>query len=173
MAKACSKPMLSLCSAFAVFAVLAPAHGYADAGPGGPFFGLSGQWSGTGTVTMADGSIYRLRCKSANAVTANGRVIEQNLRCSSGKLRLDITSNVVSVGGLLSGSWAEATHRVRGTVSGLASRSGIFANVAGTGFAASMNVRTKGGKQSITMESFTLRPQRGTDDASVSVALQR
>jgi hypothetical protein len=122
---------------------------------------------------MADGPIERLGCKSANAVNANGRVIEQNLHCSSGRFRLDITSNVVSAGGLLSGSWAEAMHRVWGTVSGHANRAEIRANVAGTGFAARMNVRTKGGKQSIAMESFTLRPQRGTDVASVSVTLQR
>jgi len=122
---------------------------------------------------MADGSIERIGCNSANAVNANGRVIEQNLRCSSRRFRLDITSNVVSVGGLLSGTWVEATHRVWGNASGHANRAEIRANVAGTGFAARINVRTKGGKQSITMESFTLRPQRGTEVANVSVALQR
>lgn len=181
MAKRCLKPVLSLCSVLAAFGVLAPAHGYANTGSpgpflglsGGPFLGLSGHWSGTGTVTMADGSSERLRCKSANAVNPNGRAIEQNLSCASDRFRVDITSNAVSAGGSLSGTWAEKSRGVRGNVSGRARGSAIYANVAGIGFAARMNVRTKGGREAVAIQSFTLRPHRGTDVASVSVALHR
>jgi hypothetical protein len=173
MAIRCLRPVLSLCSVLAAVGMLAPAHGYADAGSRGPFLGLSGQWSGAGTITMADGSTERLRCKSANAVKANGRAIQQNLRCASDRFRLDVTSNVVSADGSLFGSWAEKSHGVWGSVSGRASGSAILANVAGIGFAASMYVRTKGDREAVAMQSFRLRPHRGTDGASISVALHK
>jgi hypothetical protein len=162
------KPVLSLCSVLTAVAILAPAHGHAETGPGGPFLGLSGQWSGTGTVTMADGSTERLRCKSANVVSASGKTIQQSLRCASDSYRLDISSNVVSEGGSLSGSWTESTRGVSGNVSGRASGSTIIANVAGAGFTALIDVRTQRDKQSVT-----IRPQSGTDVARVSVALHK
>ena len=173
MTKRCLKHVLSLCSVLTAVAMLAPAHGHAGTGSRGPFLGLSGQWSGAGTVSMADGSTERLRCKSANAVSANGRAIEQNLRCASDRFRLDITSDVSAKGGWLSGSWAEKSRGVWGNVSGRASGSAILAHVAGNGFAARMIVRTKGDREAVAMRSFTLRPHHGTDIASVSVALHK
>ena len=111
MDKHCLKLALGLCSAVAL---LAPAHGYTNSSPAGPFLGLSGQWAGAGTVTMADGSTERVRCNSVNAVNANGKLIKQNLRCTSDRFRLDITSNVAAKGGSLSGSWAEKSHGMWG-----------------------------------------------------------
>jgi hypothetical protein len=120
------------------------------------------------TITMADGSTESLRCKSANVVNANGRAIQQSLRCASDSYRLEISSNVVSNGGALSGSWAESTRGVSGNISGRASGSAIIANVGGSGFTASLDVRTKGDKQSVT-----IRPRSGTDVARVSVVLHK
>jgi len=168
MAKRCSKPVLGLCSVLAAVAMLGPAYAYADTGPGGPFLGLSGQWSGGGTITMANGSTERLRCKSTNVVNANGRAIQQSLRCASDSYSLEISSNVVSTSGALSGSWAESTRGVSGNISGRVGGSAIIANVGGAGFTASINVRTQGDKQSVT-----IRPQGGTDVARVSVALHK
>lgn len=170
MEKHCLKLALGLCS---VVALLAPAHGYVNSSPAGPFLGLSGQWSGAGTVTMADGSTERVRCNSANAVNANGKLIKQNLRCTSNRFRLDITSNVAAQGGSLSGSWAEKSHGMWGNVSGRASGSAILADVAGIGFAAYLTVHTKGDREAVAMQSFTLRPRHGTDVASISVALHK
>ncbi|MBO0733151.1 MAG: hypothetical protein J2P49_02295 [Methylocapsa sp.] len=168
-----NKSALKLCGVVMASAVLGPSATQATLNSGGPFAGLSGHWLGTGTVTMMDGSKKRLLCNSANAVNSNGRSITQNLRCTSGVLKLDIRSNVFSEGGLISGSWTEATHRVWGSVYGHANRSAIVADVGGTGFAAHMNVRMKGNKQSVTMESFTLEPERGTDIADIAVALRK
>src|SRR5262249_18618052 len=120
------KLALGLCS---VVALLAPAHGYVNISPAGPFLGLSGQWSGAGTVTMADGSTERVRCNSANAVNANGKLIKQNLRCTSGRFRLDITSDVAAKGGSLSGSWAEKARCMWGNGSGRACGSAIRASL--------------------------------------------
>ncbi len=105
----------------AVFAcgvmVLAPQL-RADPGPEGPFFGLSGYWSGSGTITMSNGAAERIRCRATYAVNGAGRALQQTLRCASDSYRLDISSNVVSEGGALSGSWSEATRGVSGSISG-------------------------------------------------------
>jgi hypothetical protein len=86
--------------------LLISAQGHADPGSESPFLGLSGHWSGAGTVTMANGATERIRCKAAYAVNATGKSVQQTLRCASDSYRFEISSNVISEGGSLSGSWA-------------------------------------------------------------------
>src|ERR1700720_2698902 len=94
------------CLKTAVFAsglFLISAQGHAEPGWEGPFLGLSGHWSGAGTVTMTDGATERIRCKAAYAVNATGKAVEQTLRCASDSYRFEISSNVISEGGSVSG----------------------------------------------------------------------
>jgi len=170
MAYFTSKPSAS-CLNKAVLAIglfLTSAHGHADPGSEGPFLGLSGHWSGAGTVTMTNGASERIRCKAVYAVNATGKAVRQTLRCASDSYRVEITSNVTSQGGSLSGSWAEVTRGMSGNISGRASGAEIVANVAGAGFTAHLDVRTQGERQSVT-----IRPQGGTDVAAVSIALRK
>jgi hypothetical protein len=97
-----------------------------------------------GTITMANGATERIRCKAAYTVNATGKAVQQTLRCASDNYRVEISSTVVSDGGSLSGSWAEATRGVSGNISGRASGAEIVANVAGAGFTARLDVRTNG-----------------------------
>jgi hypothetical protein len=153
---------------FASAFLLFPAQGHTEPGSEGPFLGLSGHWSGAGTVTLANGATERLRCKAAYAVNATGKALQQTLRCASDSYRLEIRSNVISEGGSLSGSWAEATRGVSGNVSGHASGAKILANVAGAGFTARLDVRIQGDKQSVT-----LKPQGDTEVSAVSISLRK
>jgi hypothetical protein len=139
-----------------------------DPGSEGPFLGLFGHWSGAGTVTMTNGATDRIRCKAAYAVNGAGKAVQQTLRCASDSYMLEIISNVISEGGSLSGSWAEATRGVSGNISGRASGAEIVANVAAAGFTARLDVRTQSDKQSVT-----IRPQGGTDVTAVSIALRK
>jgi hypothetical protein len=109
-----------------------------------------------------------LRCKATYAVNATGKAVQQTLRCASDSYRFEISSNVISEGGSLSGSWAEATRGVSGNISGRASGAEIVANVAGAGFTARLDVRTQGERQSVA-----IRPQGGTDVTAVAIALRR
>lgn len=152
--------------AFGLLLILAQAQ--AEPGSIGPFLGLSGHWSGSGTITMANGAAERIRCKAAYAVNVTGKAVQQTLRCASDSYRLEISSNVFSEGGALSGSWAEATRGVSGNISGRISGAEIVAYVAGAGFTARLDVRTQGDRQSVT-----IRPQGGTDVAAVSIALRK
>jgi hypothetical protein len=148
--------------------LLISTQGHAEPGWEGPFLGLSGHWSGAGTVTMANGATERIRCKAAYAVNATGKAVQQTLRCASDSYRVEISSNVVSEGGSLSGSWAEATRGASGNISGRASGAEIVVNVAGAGFTAHLDLRTQGDRQSVT-----IRPQGGTDVTAVSIALRK
>ncbi len=153
---------------FASAFLLFPAQAQAEPGSEGPFLGLSGHWSGAGTVTLANGATERLRCKVAYAVNATGKAVQQTLRCASDSYRVEISSNVISEGGSLSGSWAETTRGLSGNVSGHATGAEILANVAGAGFTARLDVRTHGDRQSVT-----IRPQGDTDVSAVSIALRK
>jgi len=148
--------------------LLISAQGHADPGPEGPFRGLSGHWSGAGTITMANGATERIRCEATYAVNATGKAVQQTLRCASDSYRVEISSNVISEGGSLSGSWAEATRGASGNISGRASGAEIVVNVAGAGFTAHLDLRTQGDRQSVT-----IRPQGGTDVTAVSIALRK
>jgi len=118
---------------------------------------------------MTNGASERIRCKGSYAVNGTGKAVQQNLRCASASYRLEISSNVTSEGGVLSGYWSEATRGVSGNLSGRASGTEIVANVMGAGFTARLDVRTHGDKQSVT-----IRPQGGdTDVAAVSIALRK
>ena len=147
--------------------LLISAQGHAEPGSKGPFLGLSGHWSGAGTV-MTDGATERIRCKAAYAVNATGKAVQQTLRCASDSYRFEISSNVISEGGSLSGSWAEATRGASGNISGRASGAEIVVNVGGAGFTAHLDLRTQGDRQSVT-----IRPQGGTDVTAVSIALRK
>ncbi len=141
---------------------------HADARGAGPFSDLAGYWSGSGIMRLANGTAERIRCRASYAVAPGGRAAQQTLRCASASYRLDISSNVISEGGALSGSWTETSRGVSGNISGRASGSQIVANVWGAGFAASFDILTRGHSQSVT-----IRPQQGTDVAAVSISLHK
>jgi hypothetical protein len=153
---------------FASTILLISAQAQAEPGLAGPFIGMSGHWTGAGTITTTNGATERIRCKVVYAVNATGKAVQQTLRCASDSYRVEISSNVISEGGSLSGSWTETTRGLSGNVSGRATGAEIVANVAGAGFTARLDVRTHGDKQSVTIS-----PQGGTDVAAVSIVLRK
>src|SRR5476651_2231160 len=85
--------------------LLSNSAGYAQSGP---FAGLAGVWSGSGTVTLDDGSTERIRCRATYAVGGGGTGLNQSLTCASDSYRFNLSSNVVANGGSLSGTWRDA-----------------------------------------------------------------
>ncbi|MGH6853746.1 MAG: hypothetical protein ACREDJ_11250, partial [Methylocella sp.] len=112
---------------FASAILLNSARAQAEAGSVGPFLGFSGRWSGAGTITMTNGATERIRCKAAYAVNATGKAVEQTLRCASDSYKVEISSNIITEGGSLSGSWAETTRGLSGNISGRANGANILA----------------------------------------------
>jgi hypothetical protein len=119
----------------------------------GPFAGMAGNWSGGGTVTLDDGSTERIRCRASYSVGNGGNGLNQSLTCASDSYRFNLSSNVVSSGGSLSGTWSESSRGVSGNLEGRGAN-GNFQIVANApGFNANISLRTMGNKQSVVIRA--------------------
>ncbi len=140
----------------------------ARASDAGPFSGLSGAWSGKGTVSMQDGTRERLRCRATYSTQPEGYGLNQVLRCASASYQFDIKSFVqASSGGELSGHWDELTRQVSGDLSGRVSPGLIQTAVAAIGFSAQLSVVTRGRHQSVSIVPT------GTDVRQVDIKMKR
>ncbi len=119
----------------------------------GPFNGLEGAWSGAGTVELADGTSERIRCRATYKVGGGGQAVEQSLRCASDSYKIDLSSSLRSQGGTVSGQWTESNRNVFGSVQGRAEAGQINVLVEAAGFAANLQLTTRGNKQSVAITS--------------------
>ena len=147
---------------------LAAVSAHAQRGDGGPFAGFAGNWTGSGSITVSNGTSERIRCRAKYAVSDGGTGLQQDLRCASDSYKFEVNSNVTSTGGGgIMGSWTELTRNVSGNVSGNAAGGRIDANVEGVGFSAGLSVSTTGNSQSVTIRPY------GTDVTLVSITMRR
>ena len=119
----------------------------------GPFAGFDGAWSGTGTVSLSDGSTERIRCKADYKVAGSGLGLKQALHCASDSYKFDLTSDVTSNGERISGNWSEASRNIFGNLQGTAGGGQIDVFVEANGFAANLTLRTNGNKQTVQISS--------------------
>lgn len=119
----------------------------------GPFSGFDGAWSGSGTVSLSDGSTERIRCKADYKVAGGGLSLKQNLHCASDSYKFDLSSDVLSQGDRISGHWSEASRNVNGDLQGTAGGGQIDVFVEAAGFAANLTLRTNGSKQTVQINS--------------------
>jgi hypothetical protein len=118
-----------------------------------PFAGFDGSWSGTGTVSLSDGTTERLRCKADYKVNGSGLGLKQNLHCASDSYKFDLSSEVTSNGDRISGNWSEKSRNIFGNLQGTAGGGQIEVFVEASGFAANLTLRTTGNKQSVSLSS--------------------
>jgi hypothetical protein len=118
-----------------------------------PFAGLAGSWTGTGSISLSDGSKERLRCRATYQASAGDARLQQSLRCASDSYRFDLNSDIASVGSAISGTWSEASRGISGSLSGRASSGSISAVVDAPGFSANLSVATRGNRQSFSIVS--------------------
>ncbi len=117
-----------------------------------PFAGMSGVWSGRGTISLEGGAREAIRCRATYAVRNDGNALQQTLRCASDSYKIELTSNVVA-SGKLTGTWSEATRNVSGDVEGTTS-GGRFQVVVRAGtFSADLVLTTRGSSQSVVIRS--------------------
>jgi len=119
----------------------------------GPFAGLAGYWSGTGTVTLDDGSTERIRCRASYAVGDNGAGLNQTLVCASDSYKFDLKTNVIAERGTLSGTWSESSRGVNGNIEGRGSNGNFQVVASAPGFTASISLTTRGNRQSVVIKS--------------------
>jgi hypothetical protein len=119
----------------------------------GPFAGMAGVWSGSGTVTLDDGSSERIRCRATYAVGAGGNGLNQSLTCASDSYRFNLSSNVVARGGSLSGTWSESSRNISGNLEGRGGNGAFQVVASAPGFNANISLHTTGNKQSVVIRS--------------------
>lgn len=141
--------MLKTAGLGAALLMIAPAA-YADSGA---FNGYAGQWTGNGTITIANAGTERIRCKGTYTVNNSGNTLQLALRCASDSYRFDLNSEVTAYGENLSGSWTESSRNVNGSVSGRVSGGQVSALVQTNGYAANFSISTRGSKQSVHVTS--------------------
>jgi len=118
-----------------------------------PFAGFDGAWSGSGTVSLSDGSTERLRCRADYKVDRTGLGLKQTLRCASDSYKFDLSSDVTSQGDRVSGQWTETNRNIFGSLQGTAGSGRIDVTVEAPGFTASLALRTNGNKQTVQISS--------------------
>jgi hypothetical protein len=140
-------------TAAGVGAALLLSVGASQAQSTGPFAGFDGNWTGAGTVALSNGTTEAIRCKADYKVNASGLGLKQNLHCASDSYKFDLSSDVTSQGDRISGNWSEKSRNIFGNLQGTAGGGQIDVFVEASGFAATLNLRTNGTKQAVSIES--------------------
>jgi hypothetical protein len=130
------------------------------------FAGLGGAWSGSGTISLSDGTQERIRCKANYVVGRGDARLQQSLRCASDSYRFDLTSDVVSQLGQIAGSWSEASRGISGSLVGREHGGSVSAVVDAPGFTARLSLTTSGNRQTFSLSSEG-------DIRNVSIALRK
>jgi hypothetical protein len=91
--------------------------------------------------------------------------LNQSLTCASDSYKFILSSNVVSEGGALSGTWSEASRGVSGTLQGRGSNGNFQVLASAPGFDANISLSTRGNRQSIL-----IRAQTQFKSASISMS---
>jgi hypothetical protein len=118
-----------------------------------PFAGLPGSWTGSGSTALSDGSHERLRCRATYRVDDSGMRLQQTLRCASDSYKFDLSTDVVSDGAQVSGTWSESSRGISGTLQGRSNSGRISAVADAAGFSADLNLTTRGNRQSVSIVS--------------------
>jgi hypothetical protein len=80
--------------------------------------------------------------------------LQQSLRCASDSYKFDLSSNVTTQGpDRIIGTWNEASRNINGNLQGRAGGGQLEVIVEAAGFAATLNLTTRGNKQSVSISS--------------------
>ena len=143
--------------AFLAIALLLSVSGTGYAQRIAPFDRLAGNWSGSGTIELSNGTHESIRCRAAYDVLSGQSKLQLNIRCA------DYSAGAVS------GYWSESTRGVSGTITGRADGDRFQVVARAASFVATLTLLTHGGRQSVSIRSqdsqSTIR--------SVSVNLRR
>ena len=150
-----SKPVIpahkAIGAAVAAFAgsMLAASTGMGAAA--GSFDGLNGVWTGGGTLTYASGTEEQMSCRIQYRSSQRDN-LQQTLRCAADSYSIQVSANLSSANGNLSGNWTEVVNNVGGSVSGTVTAGNISGDIRGPGFVATLNVWTKGDRQTVNIQ---------------------
>jgi len=132
-----------------------------------PFDRLAGQWSGSGTIDLSNGSREPIKCRAAYDVLGNQKKLQLNIRCASDSYNFELQASALYSAGAISGIWSEQTHNVGGTISGRADGDHFQVLAKSQSFSASLTLITHGGRQSVLIRAQNA--QASVKGASISL----
>jgi hypothetical protein len=141
--------------------------GASAAAAAGPFDGLSGSWSGSGSIKLDDGRTEGLKCKAYYSPRSGGAGLGLALRCASASNKIDLRASLNATGSRIAGSWEERTFNVTGNASGQAAGNAIKLAIDAGVLSGQMAVVTTGGAQTISVRTD------GTGLKGVNISLRR
>jgi hypothetical protein len=130
----------------------ASVSGTASYAQSAPFAGMGGFWSGSGSVSLDDGSTERIRCRASYAVSGTGTGLNQTLTCASDSYKFDLKTDVIAQGNSISGGWSERSRGINGSLQGTANNGNIQVVAASAGFTANISLTTRGDRQSVVIK---------------------
>lgn len=117
-----------------------------------PFDRLAGQWTGRGTIDLANGTHETIKCRATYDVLEQQKNLQLNIRCASESYSFDLRSSATYSGGNVTGSWTESTRNAAGTISGKANAERLQVNAKSPSFSANLTVTTHGDHQSVVIQ---------------------
>ncbi len=116
------------------------------------FAGYAGAWTGGGKISLANGSVERMRCTAEYQVEQSGAALSQSLSCASDTYSFELKNQIEAAGSEITGTWLEVTRNAQGSINGKASVGRIDGNVAGPGFTAAFSLREHANRQQIAIQ---------------------
>ncbi|MGM4902764.1 hypothetical protein AB8B21_27910 [Tardiphaga sp. 866_E4_N2_1] len=149
-----SRALIAIVSPLSVILVIGlPSYPAIAQSNSGSFSGMAGSWSGSGMISLADGSSERIRCRANYIVGSVQHGLRQSLRCASDSYKFELASDVVSDGQRISGSWSETTRGISGGLQGRLAGPHMTVAADAPGFSANISLATHGNRQSISISS--------------------
>jgi hypothetical protein len=130
-----------------------------------PLAHFVGNWTGSGKITVSNGTSERIRCRGAYRPAEGG--LSLTLRCASDSYKFELASDITYNAGAISGSWNETSRGVTGSISGKASANHIEASAQSVGFTASLSIALRGNNQSVSIRS------PGSEISEVAISMAR
>ncbi|HWE15792.1 MAG TPA: hypothetical protein VG758_01215, partial [Hyphomicrobiaceae bacterium] len=145
-----------------------PAMLFAAAALADPIPGLTGYWSGSGSIALSNGKTERVKCQVFYRSEGTGQLV-QTMRCASPDYNINSLAELTLNGTKVSGTWEEKTYAAKGAVSGRYGGDTFSLSIQGANFSASMNVTVSNCRQSLTITPSGLEVSR----VSITLAKQR
>jgi hypothetical protein len=152
---------------FAVLLSLLASPSVAQRSVEGPFTGLPGSWTGTGTIALSSGTKERIRCRATYRLDSSSVDLRLEISCTSDSYKFELQSHITYSDDSISGSWNETTRGVGGRIIGSATSNQIRARAEGQTFTAILAMNTRGSRQSVSIQS------PGSEMSAISIELTR
>lgn len=119
----------------------------------GPFGRLAGQWSGSGTIDLANGAREPIKCRASYDVLDQDKNLQLSIRCASDSYNFDLHGAATYSAGAITGSWSEMTRNAGGTLTGQADENRVQVLAKSSSFSATLTLVTHGDRQTVSIKA--------------------